>query len=207
MQEGQLIDAAVNLTRALNRLADKSLPGKLAGIVKLHSGLAVGSALIPVPGADIAAGSANIWTMYVRINRELELPFADNLIKSLAAGIVTNLGTGAAAVVVVGSALKIIPGLGSLGGALVIGSTIYGLTLASGIIYMKALARFLNAKNAKQSNQEQLRAAVDEVIKDKDTVQQIFKTAQADYRKAKKNVEKCSVQGKSNATRLHSQGR
>jgi uncharacterized protein (DUF697 family) len=184
MKEEQLIKAAVNLTKALNRVADENLPGKLAGIVKLHAGIAVGSVFIPVPYADIAAAAGNIWTMYVRINKELELPFAENLIKSLAAGIVTNLGAAAASTVIIGSALKFIPGLGSLGGAAVMGATIYGLTVASGIIYMNVVAKLLNAKNAKQFNEENLKAAVDEIMKDKETVQTIFEIAKEGYKEA-----------------------
>jgi hypothetical protein len=87
------------------------------------------------------------------------------------------------------SAFKIIPGLGSLGGALLIGSTTYALTLASGIIYMKAIAKLLNAKNAKHSSEEQLKMAVDEIIKDKETVQTIFERARADYRKSKEEFK------------------
>jgi uncharacterized protein (DUF697 family) len=122
--------------------------------------------------------------MYVRINKELELPFAENLIKSLAAGIVTNLGAAAASTVIIGSALKFIPGLGSLGGAAVMGATIYGLTVASGIIYMNVVAKLLNAKNAKQFNEENLKAAVDEIMKDKETVQTIFEIAKEGYKEA-----------------------
>ena len=157
VEKGQLIQAAVELAKALDRVADENLPEKLAGIVKLHAGIAVGSAFIPVPGADIAAAAGNIWTMYVRINKELELPFAENLIKSLATGIVTNLGAAAVGYMVIGSAFKLIPGLGSLGGAAVMGATIYGVTVASGIIYMKAVSKLLNAKNTSQFNEEDLK--------------------------------------------------
>ncbi len=182
--QGQLFQVAAELAKVLNLAADESLAGKLAGIVKLHAGIAVGSAFIPVPGADIAAAAANIWTMYVRINKELELPFAENLIKSLATGVVTNLGAAAAAYMVIGSAFKLIPGLGYVGGAAVMSATIYGVTVASGIIYMKAVSKLLSAKNDSQVNEENLKTAVDEIMKDKQSVQTMFKTAKEGYKEA-----------------------
>ncbi|MCA1990759.1 MAG: GTP-binding DUF697 domain-containing protein [Coleofasciculus sp. S288] len=183
--QSQLFQVAVGLAKALNQQADESLPGKLAGIVKLHAGIAVASAFIPVPGADIAAAAGNIWTMYVRINRELELPFSENLIKSIATGIVTNLGAFAVGSMVVGSVFKFVPGLGSVGGAAVMGATIYGVTVAAGIIYMKAISKLLSTKNSGQVNEENLKTAVDEIMKDKQSVQTILKTAKEGYKEAK----------------------
>ena len=62
----------------------------------------------------MAAAAINIWTMYARVNKELNLPFGDNIIKSLAAGVATNLAGALAGAVVVGSALKFLPGLGTI---------------------------------------------------------------------------------------------
>ncbi|MEL6930264.1 MAG: hypothetical protein AAFO95_16735 [Cyanobacteria bacterium J06600_6] len=180
-EQGQLLKAAFELAKALDKVADDNLPEKLAGIVKLHAGIAVGSAFIPIPGADIAAAAGNIWTMYVRINKELELPFAENIIKSLASGVLTNLGSAALGYMVIGSAFKLIPGLGSLGGAAVMSATIYGVTIASGIIYMKAVSNLLNAKASNQVNEENLKIAVNEIMKDKESIQTIFKTAKEGY--------------------------
>ena len=183
--QGQLFQVATELAKSLNLAADESLPGKLAGVVKLHSGIAVGSAFIPVPGADIAAAAANIWTMYVRINKELKLPFSENLVKSLATGVVTNLGAAAVGSMVIGSAFKLIPGLGSVGGAAVMGATIYGITVASGIIYMKAISKLLSTQNSGQVNEENLKTALDEIMKDKQSVQTILKNAKEGYKEAK----------------------
>lgn len=187
--QGQVFQVAAELAKALNLAADENLPGKLAGIVKLHAGIAVGSAFIPVPGADMAAAAANIWTMYVRINKELELPFSENLIKSIATGIVTNLGAAVITSMMVGSALKFIPGLGSVGGAAVMGATIYGVTMTAGIIYMKAISKLLSNKNSSQVNEENLKTAVEEIMKDKQSVQTILKTAKEGYKDVKNDKE------------------
>jgi uncharacterized protein (DUF697 family) len=186
MDEGHLIKAATELAQALNRLADDSLPRKLAELVKLHAGIAVASAFIPIPGADVAAAGANIWTMYVRINKELDLPFGENALKSLAAGVVTNLAGAAAGFMVVGSALKFLPGLGTLGGAAVMAGTTYAITVASGIVYMKAVAQLLSAKSADKVSEADLKAAADEIIRDKASIQAILKDAKKDYKEEKK---------------------
>lgn len=187
MQDNHLVQAAKELTKAMNRVADETLPGKLAGIVKLHAALAVGSAFIPVPVADMAAAAANIWTMYVRINKELGLPFGENLIKSVAAGVVTNLGGAVAGVVVVGSVLKVIPAIGSFGGAVVMGTTIYAITITSGIVYMKAVAKLLTKKSVTQVSEADLTSATSELIGDRQQIKEILKAAKREYRATQKD--------------------
>lgn len=135
-----------DLVDAMNKEADKHLPEKLSGIVKTHAMLAVGSALIPVPGADLLAGAANIWAMYVRINDELGISFEENILKSISAGLMTNIGGVFAGALVIGTGLKFIPGLGTLAGYALVLGTIYGITLASAIIYMRALTYMANRK-------------------------------------------------------------
>ena len=182
VEQGQLLQAAIELTQALDRMADVHLPEKLAGIVKTHAGIAVGSAFIPIPGVDMIAAASNIWTMYVRINNELELPFAENLMRSLATGVVTNLGAAALGYMVIGSAFKLVPGLGSLGGAAILSATIYGVTIASGIVYMKAVSRLLiNEKRGQEVNEENLKWAIEEIMDDDDSVHNILAAAKKDY--------------------------
>jgi uncharacterized protein (DUF697 family) len=181
-EEGHLIKAAIELAQALNRAADKNLPAKLAEIVKVHAGIAVASAFIPIPGADMAAAATNIWAMYVRINKELNLPFGENIIKSLGAGVATNLGGAAAAFLVAGAAAKFVPGLGSIAGAALMGATIYGLTVASGIIYMKAISMLLNKKNLGEISESDLRAAAAEQMADRNALKDLIKSLKKGYK-------------------------
>ena len=183
MDEGHLLKAATELAKEIDKAVDEHLPQKLAGMVKLHARLAVGSAFIPIPGADIAAAAANTWTMYVRINKELQLPFGENVAKSLAAGVMTNIGANAAALMVFASAAKLLPGLGTVGGAAVMAATVYALTIAAGIVYMKAVTKLLRAKSAHQVTEEDLKDAADEVLSDKDAIQSIIKDAKRSYKK------------------------
>lgn len=187
----QLFLAASALVEAVLQKADEEMSEKLAGIVKLHAGLAVGSAFIPIPGADMVAAATNIWTMYIRINKEIGLPFKENVIKSIASGVVTNLGSAIAGVLVVGTVAKLFPGLGSLGGGAVIAATIYGVTVTAGILYMKAVAKLYDAQHGANSAQtkknqaeeeERLRRTITELMKDKEKVKKIINDSKKGYK-------------------------
>ena len=89
--EKQLQKAAELLVKALDMAADSVLPQQIVDIVKLHSKLAVGSSFIPIPGLDMAGAAGSIWSMYIRINNKIHIPFGENVLKSLASGVATNL--------------------------------------------------------------------------------------------------------------------
>lgn len=188
---GHVLHAAAELCKAMNETVDEHMPAKLAGIVKTHSAIAVGTALVPVPILDVAAAVTNIWTMYVRINKEVNIPFAENALKSIALGVVTNLGVGLVGGVIAGTVAKFIPGLGSLGGAVVMGSTVYAVTLASSVIYMKALTKLLasKVKNNCEMTEKDLKAAVKETMNDKDLIKTVMDEAKAGYAEEKQKKE------------------
>lgn len=178
--DGNLIKAAQELVRSMGAVADKHLPEKLAKIVKMHSMLAVGAAILPVPGADIAAATVNIWTMYWRINDELSLAFSRNLVKSIAIGVGTNIGGAVAGMVVLGSVFKFIPGIGTVAGAALIASTIYGITIVSGIVYMRAIAKVLGS--SAPLNEANVKQAAEDVLKDRHEVKRQVKEARDAYK-------------------------
>ena len=124
-----LLKTSIKLVQLLDKAADEALPQEIADVVKLHSKLAVASSWIPVPGADIAAGAASIWGMYIRINNKIGLSVKENVMKTIGSGVATNLA-GYAAMSGVASALKCIPGIGTIGGAIVMSATQYALILA-----------------------------------------------------------------------------
>ncbi|HXA16016.1 MAG TPA: GYF domain-containing protein [Thermoanaerobaculia bacterium] len=185
MDEGHLLRSAAELARELDKVVDDHLPQKLAGVVKLHAKVAVGAAFIPIPGADIAAAVANTWTMYVRINKEIDLPFGENIAKSLATGVITNIASNAAALIVLASAAKLLPVLGTLGGAAVMATTIYALTIAAGIVYMKALATILRTKHIQTITEADLKRATDDILKDKASIRDIVSEARETYKTSK----------------------
>jgi uncharacterized protein (DUF697 family) len=165
----------------MHKTADHQLPKRLAEIVKLHAGLAVGSAFIPVPGADLAATVANIWAMYARINHELGLKVSENVIKTVAGGVATNLAGAAAGLLVVGAAVKLFPGMGSLGGAALMAATVFGITIASGIIYMRVIAALHEANRSGSFTEEDFKRAAEVFTRDKDALKDMIKEGRKDY--------------------------
>lgn len=181
MDSGQsLLKMAIKLVKVLDKAADESLPQQIVDVVKLHSKLAVGSAWIPIPGADVAAGAASIWGMYARINSKIGLPFGENVMKSIASGVATNLAS-YLAMTGVASALKFIPGIGTLGGAAIMSVGMYALTLTSGYVYLKALCAL--ADNHKDLNVGNIGDAVNSVMKNKTEVKDFMDAAKKTYKK------------------------
>ena len=179
----KLADSAFKLCCELDKIADKNLPIEVANVVKLHSKFAVGAAWIPVPGADIAAGAATIWGMYIRINKKLEIPFSENIIKSIGSAVCTNLA-GYLAMSGIGSAIKLIPGIGTRGGGIILSAGLYAITLASGFVYMEALTSLAKSKK-KNIGQADLMNAVNSVLSNKAMISEFIDAAKKDYRNNK----------------------
>lgn len=177
----KLLENSVELIRLMDKAADRMLPQEIVNVVKQHSKLAVGSAWIPIPGADMAAGAAAIWGMYIRINNKLGLSFSDNAIKSVGSGVATNLASYAAGAGIA-SALKFIPGIGSIGGAVLMSATIYAMTLVSGYVYLQALC-YLAKHNNGNINSEDIMDAVTMILKDKSTIKNFINEAKGQYKK------------------------
>lgn len=176
-----LTKVAIKLVKLMDMGADAMLPQQIVDVVKLHSKLAVASSWIPVPGVDIAAGAASIWGMYIRINNKIGLSFKENAIKSIASGVATNLASYAVASGVA-SAMKFIPGIGTIGGAVIMSATQYAVTLASGYVYLQALV-FLAEKNGGNIDMSGLSEAINRVLKEKNVLKDFIEAAKKDYKK------------------------
>lgn len=186
MSNSSLLEAAYKLSLAVDKAADHLAAEEIASIVKLHAKIAIASAWIPVPGADLAAMGANTWTMYIRINRNLGIPFSENIIKSLATGIATNLLSNLP-VLAMSSVVKAMPGVGTLAGSLMMTASVYAVTIAAGIVYMRALAALLNHHS--ELTEVNLKAAVSSITEDKAVLEEIMASANNEYRSAKASGE------------------
>lgn len=181
-----LIGQAGKMLEAMNKLADKSLPEKIAEIVKSHSTgaavAAVGSAWIPGAGgtAAVLASAGFIWSMYARIGSEINLPMSENILKTIASGAATNLAAGVAASWVMSSVFSVIPGIGSVAASVIMGGTCYALNLASGYVYLKIMTTLFNSgvDPTKMSEQE-LNDMAKKVANDSDVKDVMNKAKQA----------------------------
>ena len=164
----------------MDKGADQILPQQIVDIVKLHSKIAVGSSFIPVPGLDIAGAGGAIWSMYVRINNKIGIPFGENVVKSLASGVATNLAS-FVAVSGVASALKLIPGIGTIAGAVVMTAASYAATLASGWLYLQALT--IAAQKGGSFSIDDISKAMKSLFKDKQAISEFINSAKQEYKK------------------------
>lgn len=165
---------------SIDKQADNLLPQQIVDIVKTHSKLAVASSWIPIPGADLAAGAASIWEMYLRINKKIDVPFGENIIKTIGSGVATNLA-GYIAVSGVASALKFVSFIGTIGGAVIMSAAQYALTLASGYVYLKALSFAAGRSSDGSITGDSLSSAVNEVLQETGFLKSFIEQAKKDY--------------------------
>lgn len=182
----ELYEAAVALVTVLDKTAEQLLPQEIVDVVKLHSKLAVGSALIPIPGADVAAGAANIWTMYGRVNSKVGISIKGNVLKTVSSGVVTNLAS-YMAMAGLGSAIKAIPGIGTVTGTALMSASLYAVTLASGYIYVKALTLLANKGNG-SIDITQIDSAVKEILGNEEVIKNFIKAAKSDFKNNKNEI-------------------
>lgn len=159
-------------------------PEDIAEIVKLHAKIATGAALIPVPGIDAVVAASAIWSMYGRINSKLGVSIKENVLKTLASGVITNLAS-YTVVLGIGSGLKLIPGIGTVVGTTIMLAGVYATTLLSGWIYIKVLT-IIAKKNNGIISFDELSSTMSVFIKDnKEEIKSFFFNAKNFYKKNK----------------------
>lgn len=187
-----ILKAAKDLVSAMDRTADNILPQDIANIVKFHAKGATASALASgwIPGAGgtaaVVISGGFVWSMYVRIGNKIDLPFEENVLKSLASGVATNLAAGALGGIAISTALSLIPGLGSIGAAAVSGAVCYALTLTSGYIYLKLMAQLFSQKVDLSNITEQNLKNMAESMAKSDDIKKVLKEAKENFRKMNK---------------------
>ena len=158
---------AITAVVAMDGVARKVLPEDVANLVNRRAKVAVATAFIPIGGLDIAAATINVWTMYFKINKMLNLKFSENAMKSIASAVVSNLVQNMVLSGVM-AGLKYFPGIGYVAAAGVLSATLYALTQTSGWIYLKAIT--IMARNDKSIDD-----SVKEVMKDKESINEFIK--------------------------------
>ena len=188
-----LLEAAIELGKALDKQVENFVPSKIADIIKFHSKGAAVSAVaagwVPGAGSTIAVtiSAGFIWTMYAKINNAIGLKLSDNILKTLASGVATNLMAAYAGGWLISTALSLIPGLGSLGASAIIGATCYALTLASGYVYLKIMTELLSKEgkeNLQNLTQEELKKEAEKIIQTNE-VEEILTQAKKEYKHIK----------------------
>jgi uncharacterized protein (DUF697 family) len=181
-----LMHAVAKLAEEIDTTLKEQLGAELAKIIQTHALLGAAAGAIPVPGVDLAALTANTWTMYVRINKAANLPFSEHAVKSVALGIGTNLLSTIPALLfaaTAGSIVKFVPGLGTFAGMVADAAAYYATTLVAAFFYVKMLTMLIAQKRA--FTDDNLRQVAEEVKEDrsfKDEMKQTFKAAKEGYK-------------------------
>ncbi len=124
---------------------------EMMSLVKSHAAGAAASMMaagtLPGVGGVVAAGIevSFVWSMYYRICTKLGLNVKKNLIKGLGSAFVTNIAASIAALLVAGTVLSMVPGIGTAGATALDGLMGYSVTYYSGIIFMNLLVRLFKA--------------------------------------------------------------
>jgi uncharacterized protein (DUF697 family) len=177
----QLAHVAKEAYEKLELFGDGAKAHELSDVIKQHALLGTAAGLIPIPGADVAALLANTWAMYVRINNVVGVSFGDHILKSIASGIIANVTSAiptAAIAVGAGSLLKLVPGIGTVGGMLVGAAANVAVMYVAGRVYLKSLEKLIHS--GRPLTEENVKATAQEIAKDKAFV----KAAYAEGRQA-----------------------
>ena len=170
------------LTKVQDTIMGCSVAAAIAG---------VGSGWVPGAGALVATGAwvAAIWTMYVKINKDLNISIKDNILKSLASAFLTNIIATAGALLlgwVASLVLSFIPGFGTTGAVVIDGMIGYITVFASGVLYINLLTKVLKAKGKLEfSETDDFKQMAKDIVKE-GHVKEIMKEARDSYKSAKK---------------------
>ncbi|MFZ5564265.1 MAG: hypothetical protein ACOZBW_09445 [Thermodesulfobacteriota bacterium] len=195
MTDDKILSAAVDLLKAMDKTVDDSFPREIADIVKFHSkGAAIaGVAGGWIPGvggtAAVVVSAGFVWTMYGKINGKIDLPLSENIIKSVASGVATNLASYAIGSIAISTAFSFLPGVGNVGASVIVGGVCYALTLASGLVYLKILTNVFKAGNAPTSmTADEIKKVAKAVVENED-IKAVMKEAKEAYKVAKEGGE------------------
>ncbi|MBQ2970644.1 MAG: hypothetical protein IJE15_09715 [Bacteroidaceae bacterium] len=150
----------------------------------------VGSGWLPGAGALVATAAwvAAIWGMYVKINKDLGITIKDNVLKSLASALLTNLiaSAGALILMLVGSTLlSFIPGLGTVGAIAIDGAIGYVTVFASGVLYIKLLTKLFKAGKGFNISENNVENLAKDIISESD-VKKIIKEGKNAFKEDQK---------------------
>lgn len=147
--------------------------------VKLHAGIAVGAAWIPIGGLDLAALTGNVWTMYVRINKLLGIPFSENMMKSIGSAVMANLASNLA-MTGFAAAIKWIPGIGTITGGALMSAAVFATTVGAAWVYLMAISNWANGGSGSVAS---LKLCVEDIMaNNKSEINDIINCEKANYR-------------------------
>lgn len=163
------------------------LPDEVFEIVKKHKNyVKFITPLFAVPAAGEVASATNIWMMYKEINDVLGIKFSENILKSIASGVIANLSGAFVASLAGAFFSKFIPGAGSIVGAAIDVVVFSAITYTSGYVYLKVLSNI--ASEGGNLTEDELKASVDAFMRNnKSEIKAVMTQAKKDAERERKN--------------------
>lgn len=180
---------------------DKAMQGTLSGtkiesIKETISAFAIASALASmaagvIPGvAGVVAALTQagfVWGTYIKINKTLGISMSENTAKFLASAIVTNLITGAGAMLLMyasAAILSLIPLFGQAASAAINGALGYIIIYVSAIIYLRLITELIQPDGSlKVTENDDTKHIIKNIMKDAN-LKDIVKEGRNSYKKA-----------------------
>ena len=101
--------------------------------------------------------------------------------KSIGSGVATNM-VSYLAMSGVASVLKFIPGIGTIGGGIIMSAGLYAVTMASGWVYLQALTKLAETKGSNFSATD-IGQMINTVMKEKTAIKDFVNAAKNSYKK------------------------
>ena len=170
---------------------------KTGKIVRQHCiAAAAVSVAAAAPGAGatacVAAQTAVVYSMYIRINRALGIKISENKLKALASAVIGNIAANAATFLLsaaAATALSILPGAGSAASTLIMAGVGYATVTIAAMGYgavLRALTK--NGANADSMSASEMKNAVKEALS-KRNLNRDMKDLINEYKRGRKNGE------------------
>ena len=192
-----IISLAEKLFSVMNEvgesIASNVTPEDIKDIALFHSkgaaAAGVASGWVPGFGGAIATATTAgfVWGMYLRINNKIGLSISENILKTLASGVATNLAAYAVGSIAVTTVLSFLPFVGNVGASVIAGSIAFALTIVSAGVYLIMLTEIFQAKHGdiNKMSADDLKDLAKEVI-DNNDVESALKQARKVYEKEHK---------------------
>lgn len=125
--------------------------------------------------------------MYLRINDKIGLSVSENILKTLASGVATNLAAYAVGSIAITTVLSFLPFIGNVGASVIAGSIAFAITIVSAGVYLTMLTKIFQAKHRdiNEMSADDLKDLAKEVI-DNNDVESALKQARNVYEKEHK---------------------
>ncbi|MBE5804893.1 MAG: hypothetical protein E7316_10335 [Clostridiales bacterium] len=168
---------AMGVVSSTNDFMKVNFNDEVAKIVNQHAAGSVVAAIAAMfPGAGpticMVAQTTLVYTMYVRMNRALNISLSKNVVKALASAVIANLVSNVGSMIlgVVGATvLSFIPGIGNYASSLTMVALGYATVMIAALCYGKALLRMTKAgRNVEQMTEEEIKNAVKEEMDARD---------------------------------------